>query len=98
LWAQATERGISARTALGEDAFVDVWMDDLVRDPMTTMGELYDQLGWPLTEGAERGMRAWLDGNPRHGRGGHDPSPEEFGLDADAVRERFAAYRERFST
>ena len=96
LWAEAADRGLAAREQLGDDAFVDVWMDDLVRDPLATMGQLYDALGWSLTAHAERGMRAWLAGNPQHGRGGHDPTPEEFGLDAGAVRERFASYRRRF--
>jgi hypothetical protein len=96
LWADGIERGLRARDALGDDAFVDVFMDDLVRDPMATMHHLYDQLGWPLTDRAEGHMRAWLAGNPQHGRGDHDPDPAEFGLDAAAVRERFAAYRQRF--
>jgi hypothetical protein len=60
------------------------------------MSAVYDQLGWPFTAQAERSMRAWLDGNPRHGRGGHDPDPDEFGLEETAVRERFAEYRRRF--
>jgi hypothetical protein len=96
LWAEGIERGLVARSELGDDAFADVWMDDLVRDPMATMGQLYDRLGWPLTAPAETAMRAWLSGNPQHGRGGHDPAPADFGLDADAVRERFASYRRRF--
>jgi hypothetical protein len=96
LWAEATDRGLAAREQLGDDAFADVWMDDLVGDPMRTMHQLYERLGWPLTARAERGMRDWLAGNPQHGRGGHDPSPAEFGLDAAAVGERFASYRRRF--
>jgi len=96
LWAEATERAMRVRDEIGDDAFVDVWMDDLVRDPIATMGTLYDQLGWPLTDHAERAMRDWSAGNPQHGRGGHDPSAADFGLDAGAVRERFAPYRRRF--
>ncbi|MEY2424140.1 MAG: hypothetical protein QOI95_4207 [Acidimicrobiaceae bacterium] len=96
LWAEAADRGLAAREQFGDEAFVDVWMDDLVRDPIGTMGQLYDRLRWPLTAHAESAMRAWLAGNPQHGRGGHDPSPAEFGLDEGAVRERFASYLRRF--
>jgi hypothetical protein len=96
LWADGIERGLAARSELGDDAFADVWMDDLVRDPIATMGQLYDRLGWPFTASAQTAMRAWLADNPRHGRGGHDPAPADFGLDAGAVRERFASYRRRF--
>jgi hypothetical protein len=96
LWAQGVERGIEARDAIGEQAFIDVWMDDLARDPIGTMGVIYERLGWPLTASAETAMRAWLADNPQHGRGGHDPDASKYGLDADAVRERFAKYRQRF--
>jgi hypothetical protein len=96
VWAEGIDRGLRARDELGDDAFADVFMDDLVRDPIAAMQALYERLDWPFTDAAERGMRAWLDENPRHGRGGHDPEPSELGLDADVVRERFAAYRQRF--
>jgi hypothetical protein len=96
LWASGIDRGLAARDALGEEAFADVFMDDLARDPIGTMQQLYDRLGWPFTAAAERGMRAWLDENPRHGRGGHDPDPRELGLDVAMVRERFATYQQRF--
>ena len=96
LWAEAVDRGLAARDQFGDGTFADVWMDDLVRDPMATMAQLYDRLGWPMTSDAEDGMRSWLAANPQHGRGGHDPSAADFGLDAGQVRERFASYRRRF--
>ncbi|MEY2446932.1 MAG: hypothetical protein QOH79_408 [Acidimicrobiaceae bacterium] len=96
LWAEAVDRGLVAREQLGDDAFADVWMDDLVRDPMATMGQLYDRLGWPMTAQAELAMRSWLADNPEHARGGHDPAAEAFGLEPSAVRERFTSYRRRF--
>jgi hypothetical protein len=97
LWAQGVERGMAARDVIGEDAFVDVWMNDLVRDPIATMTSVYDRLGWPFTAAAETAMRSWSVANPQHGRGGHDPEATRYGLDADAVRERFTDYRHRFA-
>jgi hypothetical protein len=96
LWGEAVDRGLAARARLGPQAFVDVWMDDLARDAIGTVDGLYDQIGWPFTHRAEHQMRAWLAGNPRHGRGGHTPDPAEFGLDRAAIEERFAVYIERF--
>lgn len=96
LWAKGVDRGLAARERLGDDAFIDVWVDGLTRDPIATIAAVYDQLGWPLTDQAERAMRAWLADNPKHGRGGHDVDPNEFGLDPAAIRERFDAYRRRF--
>jgi hypothetical protein len=96
LWAEGIDRGLAAREQIGDDAFIDVWMHDLARDAIGTMRAIYDQLGWPFTAKVERAMREWLAANPRHGRGGHDPEPADFGLDEAAVRERFAEYRRRF--
>jgi sulfotransferase family protein len=96
LWAEAVTRGLSARARHGEAAFVDVWMDDLAADPLGTVATLYERLGWTLTDRAEAGMHAWLTTNPRHGRGGHEPAPADFGLDPAAVRDRFRAYTDRF--
>jgi hypothetical protein len=96
LWADGVERGLAARDTLGEDAFADVAMTDLAADPLATVATLYERLGWDFTGVAERAMRAWLDGNPRHGRGGHDPDAATFGLDAGAISERFAPYIRRF--
>lgn len=98
LWAEGIDRGMAARDGIGEDAFVDVWMDDLVRDPIATVGAIYDRLAWPLTASAERNMRAWLTENPQHGRGGHDVNAEEFGLNPAAARDRFATYIRRFGS
>jgi hypothetical protein len=96
LWGEAIDRGLAARERLGEETFIDVWMADLAADALGCVAAIYDRLGWPLTEQAERAMRAWLADNPRHGRGDHDPDPAEFGLVDRVVRDRFAAYLARF--
>jgi Sulfotransferase family len=96
LWAEGIDRGMAARNHLGEGAFLDVWMADLDADPLRCMAGIYDRLGWPLTESAEDAMRAWSAANRRHGRGGHAPDPDEFGLNPVEVRERFAGYIGRF--
>jgi hypothetical protein len=71
-------------------------MPDLVADPIAAMAALYAELGWPFTDRAEAAMREWLAGNPQHARGDHRPDPQAYGLDGQAVAERFSAYRERF--
>ena len=43
-----------------------------------------------------RRMREWLAEHNQTKHGVHKHSPEEFGMDADEINERFAAYRERF--
>ncbi len=96
LWGEAIDRGLASRRTLGDERFVDVFMPDLVADPIVTMGVLYDALGWPFTNRAETAMRAWQDRNRQHGRGDHAPDARDYGLEAGAVAERFADYTEQF--
>ena len=95
-WATAVDRGLEARAALGEACFADVYMADVVADPIAAMAALYAELGWPFTAHAETAMREWSAGNARHARGDHAPDPNQFGLDPHAVAERFSAYTHRF--
>jgi hypothetical protein len=96
LWAEGVERGMATREQLGEHRFVDVAMDDLVRDPLREIERIYAGAGWELTGEAGDAMRAWVDAHPQGRHGEHRPDPADFGLDLDAVRDRFAAYLDRF--
>jgi hypothetical protein len=96
LWSTAMARGLAARDQLGEDRFVDVWVRDLVADPVTTVAGIYEGLGWPFTAQAEAGVSGWWAENPPGKHGEHVADPSVWGLDLDAVRERFTDYRRRF--
>jgi hypothetical protein len=66
---------------------VDLEFGPLVRDPLREMGRVYDVLGLPLTDGAERSMRDWLVRRPSEGgRPAYDLA--EFGLTPDEVSAR----------
>lgn len=95
-WATAVERGLAGRDRLGEDRFVDVAVADLTADPVGTVAALYEGVGWAFTGAAERGVADWWMANPPGRHGGHQPDPARHGLEADAVNERFGAYRRRF--
>jgi hypothetical protein len=63
---------------------VDLEFELVVRDPLVEMGRVYDVLGLPLTDEAERSMRDWLARRPREaGRPAYDLA--EFGLTPDEV-------------
>jgi hypothetical protein len=94
--ATMVDRVMTWRDEHGDAAFVDVPYAELVADPMGTMERIYAELGDDLTDAAAAGMRSYLDDNPQHKHGGHRYTVESLGLDAGALAERFAAYRERF--
>jgi hypothetical protein len=42
-------------------------------------------------------MRAWRQSTPRDQHGAHRYDPADFGIDPDALHERFGFYSERFN-
>ncbi|HXQ22730.1 MAG TPA: sulfotransferase [Candidatus Acidoferrales bacterium] len=96
LWSEAVRRGVEFRRRVGDAAFVDVFMDDLVARPLETMANVYDRFGLPFTGEAEQGMRAWLAVNPQHKHGAPRYTLAEFGLGLDEVRAAFREYVQHF--
>ena len=97
-WAEGIERALRVRDSIPDSAsrFFDVRYADLVRDPFATVRGIYAHFDLPFTPAAEQRMRRFLAANPKDKHGAHRYSLEQFGLDADAARARFRAYRERF--
>jgi len=90
------KRAMAHREARGEAHVVDVHYDELVADPVATARRLCERLQRPWSDEAEVRLRAWLGHNPQHAHGVHRYAAEDFGLEPEALRERFAFYSERF--
>jgi hypothetical protein len=97
-WDRALRRFLAFRDRVGEDRFYDIAFADLQSDPVGTVRGLYDWLGEELTPETAAAMQDWWDASQddRSAGGGHQYTPEEFGLDADELHARFAYYSERF--
>jgi hypothetical protein len=87
-------RFLRRRRELDARRFFDVQYRDLVRDPLNEARRLYAHFGLPLTAETEERMRSFLvnDRKERKERGGHQYAPEDFGLTAEGIRERFKDY------
>ena len=72
---------------------------DLVRDPVGTVdsisGSIYGACGSELHD-ARSALKTYVDAHPKGSLGAHRYDLSEFGLDAGAVRKRFAGYVERY--
>lgn len=80
---------------VGEVPVTDLHFADAVADPIGAVGRVYGDGGLALTDDAERAMRAWLDQRPLDGA--RPPyAASDFGLTDSQIRERFAAYDERY--
>jgi hypothetical protein len=94
--ARSLERGLAARDHSDPRRFVDVDYHRFVEDPLAAVETIYDAFGLPLTPPVRTAMEAHVAANPQRKHGAHRYSLEQFGLTAADVRERLAAYIERF--
>ena len=89
---------VAGRRARGElpDRFVDVHFQDLMRDPVATLGAAYARMGRPLTDAHADSIRRYLAEKPKGKFGVHSYTPEEWGFTAEGLRKHLAAYIEHF--
>jgi hypothetical protein len=101
-WASLQEIALQ-RTMLFRDRlkdqsmFYDVHYNDLMADPLGTIEGVYRHFDMIYDEPVKGAIGGWLAANPQDKHGRHAYGPEQFGLDARQVRERFAPYIERFA-
>jgi hypothetical protein len=58
---------------------------------------IYDYFDMPLSPEARRRMEAYMAKNRKDAYGKHHYTPEQFGLDAKALRREFAEYIDTFN-
>jgi hypothetical protein len=94
--ARMLERGLAARDRSAPERFVDVDYRDFVSAPLETAERIYQAFGLELGPDTRAVMERHLSENPQNRHGAHRYSLEEYGLSAEAVRDRLAEYIERF--
>jgi len=75
---------------------IDVLFADFMKDPWTTIKDIYQELGRDLRPETEQRMRDFLAAHPGDGGGGRYTWADT-GLDAAEVRERVSAYQDRYA-
>jgi hypothetical protein len=96
IWPVALERAGPIRDALPPGRIAHVCHAELVRDPIRTTERVYGDLGIDFSEDARASMRAFVEHEASRRGGRHVHSPEGFGLERAAIRERFSAYCSEF--
>ena len=96
-WSDRVERLLSAyardvRDLPSEQQF-HVPFDELVRDDVAMVRQIYDAAGLPWTDAARTEIVGYLDSHARHKYGSIDHDlRRDFGIDPDELRERFSFY------
>ena len=95
-WSTLMNRALRHTMKVREAApkqFLDVQFLDTVKQPMEVVKRVYNFIGWTLAPEAERAMTLWLKEDEKSHQGGHDYTPEQFGLSDEQLRRDFAEYR-----
>jgi hypothetical protein len=95
-WTEALRRALDFRRRVGEARFADLHFHEQVADPVGAVERAYARLGLPLGGAARARMQDWARAHPRGRHGEHRYRLADWGLDARAVRERYAFYTEHF--
>lgn len=95
LWATGLRRFVVERTAFAPDQVLDVHFEHYVKDPMGTVGSIYDHFGWRWSDQARSRMALVLD-RERSRPGPPAEVLAAFGLTEDDVAQAFADYLEAF--
>jgi hypothetical protein len=96
LLATSIERIEAFRLAHPEHEIIDVQYADLVGDPLRTVKTVYGACDRVLDDRARAAIAACVTASPKGRFGTHGYRLDEFGLRADAIRDRFADYIERY--
>jgi hypothetical protein len=94
-WARAIRRAEPVRRAHAGQV-LDVVHTDLHADPMGTVERIYAFAGLELSDDVRAAMAVRIADKPELAHGPHKYTLVDFGLTADAVRERFGDYVSRF--
>jgi hypothetical protein len=91
-WATALERAYAVYEERKTPVF-NVEFGDFISDQLGTVKAIYKHFGLTLTPAVEADMRKWLDEHPRNSTSLQRFQPEDFGLTADKIRDRYSFYR-----
>ncbi|MDG2027588.1 MAG: sulfotransferase [Acidimicrobiales bacterium] len=91
------DRALAIRARWGDNGrCTDIQFEDAVADPIAAVRHVYAAIGLTLSPGAETTMRRWHDTRPREHATRPSYRTSDFGLSDGQIRDRFAAYVDRF--
>jgi hypothetical protein len=92
---QGIDRGLEVRDRVGEERFLDVNFRTLLNEPIEAVNRITEHFGLPSVD--ENKMKEYLSTDRPDDRGKHKYTADHYGLDTDAIKDRFKSYIERFN-
>ena len=97
-WGEALHRALRSRDrgCAPPERFLDLRYEDLIADPLRAVRLVYERFGLRFPAELELRIAAYLRENPKNRFGRHRYTLEQFGIDLEEEKRRYAEYRERF--
>ena len=96
-WFDGTQRMIAANDEAGfAEPICHVHHIDLISDPVSTVGAVYQHFGLPPSAAVTAGIERYVAARPKGGYGEHHYTFEEHGLDEQRERAKFRPYMVHF--
>ena len=96
-WSETMEKFLQERDRLANERICDIDYDDIRRDPIGAIRQIYNHFGWSLSRETEQRMRVLTVKETQKNHGNHRYDLSQFGFAPREVFSAFASYCERFS-
>ncbi|UCD80278.1 MAG: sulfotransferase [Desulfobacterales bacterium] len=90
------QRGLAAREKAAENRVIDIRYPDLKQNPLSAIHQIQEKINSDESEAWIKSLQTKLKTLDRKVPGNHHYSPDQFGLDAATIRERFTKYIEDY--
>src|SRR6266403_927437 len=95
-WSMTVNKFLCERDRLANNRICDLQFDQICREPMAAVRQIYDHFGWSLSREAKQRMDVLVASHAERQPGNHRYHLSQFGSSAEEVLSAFAPYCQRF--
>jgi Sulfotransferase family len=95
-WSETMKKFLRERDRLANNRICDVQYDEIRREPIRAVRQIYEYFGWSLSREAERRMRVIVASQAKRQSANHRYDLSQFGSSAGEVLSVFETYCQRF--
>jgi hypothetical protein len=96
-WSETMNKFLPERDRVADNRICDIKYDEIRREPIGAVRQIYDYFGWSLSQKGEQRMRALVASQAGRQSANHRYDLSQFGSSAEEVLHAFAPYCERFN-
>ena len=97
-WSTTVNKFLRERDRLANHRICDLQFDQICREPMAAVRQIYDHFGWSLSREAKQRMDVLVASHAERQPGNHRYHLSQFGSSAEEVLRAFEAYCQRFGS